>query len=198
MKLHDIIEKRHAAKLFTGEKISEENLEKLKEAIRLAPSSFNWQPWKIKIISDKKVLESLCKASYDQPQVKTASHLFVFCSFNNLHENNAKLLEELKPSMPQEKFDGFKAILDNALKNMSLEEQERMSERELFLAVQNLLLTATSLELGSCPMGGFIHTEYEKILNLPENLKAIVIVPVGVLADEPRPKFRFNQEDIFF
>jgi len=198
MELHEIIEKRHAAKLFTGEKISDEHLDKLKEAIRLAPSSFNWQPWKIKVISDKKVLESLCKASYDQPQVKTASHLFVFCSFNSLHDNNNKLLEGLKPNMPEEKFNGFKTILEDALKNMSPEEQERMSERELFLAVQNLLLTATSLGIGSCPMGGFIHTEYKKILNLPENLKATVIVPVGILADEPRPKFRFNHEDIFF
>ena len=198
MELHDIIKKRHAAKLFTGEKISSEHLEKLKESIRLAPSSFNWQPWKIKIVSDKKVLESLYKASYDQPQVKTASHLFVFCSFNSLQDNNNKLLDEMKPNMPKEKFDDFKIMLESALKNMSPEEQERMSERELFLAVQNLLLTATSLELASCPMGGFAHAEYAKILELPENLKAIVVVPVGISVEEPRQKFRFAHEDIFF
>jgi len=198
MKVLDAIKKRYAAKSFTGEKIKSEDLEKLKEAIKLAPSSFNWQPWKIKIIDNKETLEKLQAASWNQPQVGTASHLFVFCAMDSLVLNNKKIAESMKVNLPQDKFQMYSKMLNDAISNISVESQRAMSERELFLPVENLLLTSTALGFASCPMGGFNASEYKKILDIPENLTPIVIVPVGIASDEARPKFRFKNEEIFF
>jgi nitroreductase len=198
MTVLDLLNKRHAVKSFNGEKIPEEDIEKMKESIRLAPSSFNWQPWKIKIVSDKETLEKLQGAAFNQPQVGSASHLFVFCAVKDLDKNNEKLLNNLKGFMPEEKFENFSSYLNGAIASMTPESKERMAERELFTAVENLLLSATELGYGSCPMGGFNHEEFRKILNIPEELSIVVIAPVGFANDEVRPKYRFSKEEIFF
>jgi len=198
MTVIDIIKKRYAAKMFTGEKIKSEDLKILKDSIRLAPSSFNWQPWKIKIVDDKEILKKLEAASWNQPQVGTASHLFVFCAINSLTNNNKKLKSSMKKFMPEEKFLGYEKIIDGALSHMDSESQKRMSERELFIPAENLSLVATDLGYASCHMGGFVADEYKKILDLPEDLTPVVVVPVGIAADSPREKFRFSEDEIFF
>ena len=96
MDVIEAINKRYSAKLFTGKKIPEEDILKLKEAIRFAPSWFNIQPWKIKVVEDKEMLSKLQQAAYGQKQVGTASHLFVFCSINNFDENNSKIVDKMK------------------------------------------------------------------------------------------------------
>ena len=50
------------------------------ELVRFAPSALNLQPWKIKVITDKKTKEALRPATNDQEQVTTCSHLLVFCA----------------------------------------------------------------------------------------------------------------------
>ncbi|MDA3836458.1 MAG: nitroreductase family protein [Nanoarchaeota archaeon] len=198
MEVLDVIRKRYAAKNFSGEKIKDEDLDKMKEAIRLAPSSFNWQPWKIKIVSDKETLDKLQIASWNQPQIGTASHLFIFCAMDSLVENNDKLMGKMRNMLPAEQFEIYNGMTSQALSSMDAEAQKRMSERELFLPAAHLSLSATDLGYASCHIGGFVSEEYRKILDLPKNLTPIVIVPVGVPADEGGQKYRFPEDEVFF
>jgi nitroreductase len=94
--------------------------------------------------------------------------------------------------------EAFKKMVNGAFFQMNKEDQEAMSERELFMPVENLLLIATDLGYAACPVGGFEADKYSKILDIPKNLKPIVVVPVGIPIDEPRPKFRFSDEEVFF
>jgi len=198
MEFNEILKKRYATKLFTGEKISSKQLENLKESIRLTPSSFNLQPWKVKIIEDKGILKKLQTASWNQPQISTASHLFVFCYMKDLEENKNLLFNSLKDKMPEEKFNEFKKYIEDSFNNASKENLSLMSQREIFMSLENLMISATSQGFASCPMGGFDSKQYKEILNIPENLVPVVICPVGIAADEARPKFRFENKDIFF
>lgn len=198
MELNELLKKRYATKLFNGEKISNEQLENLKEVIRLTPSSFNLQPWKVKIIDDKETLNKLQIVSWNQPQIGTASHLFVFCYMKNLEENKKLLFDSLKNKMPEDKFDGFKGYVENYFNNNSKEDLSLMSQREVFMALENLMISATEQSFASCPMGGFDSKQYQEILNIPDNLVPVVVCPVGIAADEARPKFRFDNKDIFF
>jgi nitroreductase len=92
MTVLDIIKKRYAAKNFSGENIAESKIAEMKEAIKLAPSSFNWQPWKVKIVEDNQTLKKLQEVSWGQPQIGNASHLFIFCAVDSFEENNEKLI----------------------------------------------------------------------------------------------------------
>lgn len=51
MEFKDIIMQRYATKQFDGKMIEDSLLFALLDMIRYAPSAFNLQPWKIKIVS---------------------------------------------------------------------------------------------------------------------------------------------------
>jgi len=53
------------------------------------------------------------------------------------------------------------------------------------MSIQNMMLLAYNLGLGTCPVGAFDEDRVSEILNIPENLRPIVIVPVGYPAEKP-------------
>ena len=72
---------RYATKKFDSSKIiSNENLNILKEAIRLSSSSYGLQPYKIFLIENPELRTKIQKAAWGQSQVVDASHLFVFAN----------------------------------------------------------------------------------------------------------------------
>ena len=71
---------RYATKMYdAGKKISLEDLETLKEAVKLSVSSMGLQPYRVLVIEDENVREKLKAAAYSQNGITDASHLFVFC-----------------------------------------------------------------------------------------------------------------------
>jgi len=199
MEFSELIKKRYAVKNFTGEKISSEDFEKIKEAIRLAPSSFNLQPWKIKIVEDKNILIKLQEAAWNQPQVGSASHLLVFCATSDLEgilEGVLKIMKE--KNTPEEKIQGFKNMVEGYLKNLSNDKKYQFSREGIFAALENALLSSFDLGYGSCPMQGFDSVKFKKILNLPDDLDPVVICPIGIPSDKSVPKLRLSKENIFF
>ena len=67
------IKKRKSVRSYSEEKISDETLNEILEAGRLAPSWVNVQPWKFIVIRDEKTKELLFKASGEQKQVLGAN-----------------------------------------------------------------------------------------------------------------------------
>ena len=194
------MKKRYAIKLFDKDKkLTDQQLSEIKEAISLAPTSFGLQPFKVKIITDEKLKEELQKHSWNQPQISSCSHLLVFCAdldTKALLERKATLMKEL--NIPSNKIKGF---LDYASPYFEDKEKQWLinwSEKQLYLAADHAMLQATSLGIGSCPMGGFDAKKYHKTLNLKEDLWPALLVPLGYPADTERPKIRAKEEDLFF
>ncbi len=80
MQFAECVMQRYATKKFDGRTIPDEKVNELLELVRFAPSALNLQPWKIKIVTDKKTKEALHLASNNQEQITTCSHLLVFCA----------------------------------------------------------------------------------------------------------------------
>ena len=49
-----------------------------------------------------------------------------------------------------------------------------------------MMLRATELQLGTCWLGAIDRTEISKLLNLPENLKLVYLLAVGIPAQESK------------
>lgn len=62
-------------------------------------------------------------------------------------------------------------------------------------SIQNLMLLATDLGLGTCWVGAFDEDKVSEVLNLPENLRPIVIVPVGYPAENPETPPRISKKE---
>ena len=65
-------------------------------------------------------------------------------------------------------------------------------------AIQNMLLTAHSLGLGSCWVGAFDENKMRYIHNLPESISVHGIVTIGYPAEQPTVPAKFRIEHIVF
>ena len=88
-----LVQTRYTTKHYSSKRVSDEDIAKLKEILRLAPSSINSQPWQFVFISDEATKEAFAKASFiNEERVKQASHLVVFMANSHLRKNSLKLL----------------------------------------------------------------------------------------------------------
>ncbi len=199
MEFKNLLEERYATKMFDGKKIDEDKIEQIMEMIRLSPSALNLQPWKIKIIADEDLKEKLSPASMDQPQIKSCSHLLVFCANTDLKGNADKLMSTLKTlGMPEENIEHLEFVLSNFLSMFPGDAGVCEAQHNTFIAAITAIYAAKSLGIDSCPMQGFDQAAYSEILQFPNNLVPTIIVPLGYATDKPMPKVRFSKEEIFF
>ena len=85
---------------------------------------------------------------------------------------------------------------------MSAEERKSWSEKQTYLALNNLLIACAELKIDACPMEGFNNQAYNSILGLDElGLNAAVIAPVGYRSaldkTQNRKKVRKTKEELF-
>ena len=190
---------RYATKKFDGRQVGGDKIRKLIELVRFAPSALNLQPWKIKVITDKKVKEQLRAVSNDQQQVTTCSHLLVFCADTDIDKNIEKVGKAMKEAgVPDEIRNTMLGIAKGMTGNMPPEKKVAWAREQVFLALGNAVNGAKALGFDSCPMSGFDPTAYSRILSLPVSLVPTMLCPVGYAADKPMPKIRFSREEIFF
>lgn len=199
MDFKEIVSTRYATKKFSGEMLPQEKIDELLDLIKLAPSSFGLQQFKIKIISDQETKEKLLPASFNQPQITTASHILVFCTYDDYEDRIAKYEQMmLDAGTPKENVDSYIGMMRGFLANISKDHIPAWSARQAYIALGNALNGAKALGFDSCPMEGFDPKQYKEILNLPEGVEAVVVCPVGVAADTPRPKMRYSDQELFF
>lgn len=87
-----LVQTRYTTKHYSSKRVSDEDIAKLKEILRLTPSSINSQPWQFVFISDEATKEAFAKASFiNEERVKQASHLVVFMANSALPSFEKKL-----------------------------------------------------------------------------------------------------------
>ncbi len=195
----DICEQRYSAKSFDGNAISDEHAQMIADMIRLAPTSFNLQPWRVQVVTDKETKEKLQGASWGQPQVGNSSHLYVFCANQDVLALADRLEERmLAVGEPKEKVEGFLGMLRGFLGNMSKEQVVAWTQRQVYIALSHGLNAAQSLGIGSCPIEGFSPEQYKEILQIPDHLVPTVVMVVGNANDSTHAKLRFEHDEMFF
>ena len=191
---------RYATKKFdTEKKISDEQLQKIQDAIKMAPSSFGLQPVHVLVITNPELREQLKAASWGQGQVVDASHLFVFCARTDLLARTNTFFDAISGGSAEARagLKGYEEMVTNTVSALSPERAQQWTARQAYIALGFAMAACAELEIDSCPMEGFDPAQYHSILNLPEDMQAVLVLPVGFrhADDIIRPKFRFN--DIF-
>lgn len=75
-------------------------------------------------------------------------------------------------------------------------EGRNMAVVDLTIAMDHLILAATSLGLGTCWIGAFNPQATREILGLPEGVEPMIFTPLGYPADSPKPKERKALDEI--
>lgn len=193
MKLIENLKWRYATKKYdTTKKVSEDDLQQIKEAIRLSPSSYGLQAFKILDIKDKDIREKLKLASYWQPQITEASHLLVFCGYADVNDGHIDEYLNLKADT-----QGFDVELLKEFRNfMKVFIEGRKSGKQVwtakqtYIALSNAIAACAELKIDSTPMEGFESEKYNEILGLSsKGLKADVLLAIGYRSDEDKTKY---------
>ncbi|MEM3374239.1 MAG: NAD(P)H-dependent oxidoreductase [Candidatus Woesearchaeota archaeon] len=191
MNFKDIVLSRYATKKFNGKKIPESKVKELFEIIRYSPSSFNIQPWVIKVVKDKETKEKLLQFGFNQPQIITCSHLLVFCANKDIEKNIDKLAKAF-PNATE-----YVNMMRGFVSQMNEEQKLSWAQRQVYIALGFAMLGAKSLGFDSCPMEGFMPDKFKEVLKLPDNLVPSVLLPIGYADDKPRKKYRFSKNEVF-
>jgi nitroreductase len=192
---------RFATKVFDPEKkVSEEDLTKILDAIRLAPTSAGLQPFHVFVITDQNVRKEMQPFSAGQSQVTDASNLLLFCVRSDVHERISAYIDVTENGTP---FDSEKRTrTEERMKKMmgtrSSRDLTEWAARQTYLAMGFGLAACAELGIDSCPMEGFDAPEIDKLLELPPYMHSVAYVTIGYRKDDPtKEKVRFSQEDLF-
>jgi len=165
MSILGIIKNRRSVRKFQKKEIPEEIVEKLIEALIWAPSAGNLQSRKFNFVFNEKIKKDLVKAALGQDFISQAPLVVVGCTDDKIAFRYGERGKDL------------------------------YSICDVSASIQNMMLLATELGLGTVWIGAFDKKEVEKILNLPENLKPIAIVPIGYPAEEPSVPPRVSKSE---
>jgi len=195
MKLIDNLKWRYATKKFdASKKVSSNDIEVLKEAVRLSVSSYGLQLYKVLIIENTEVKEQLKKVSWDQSQITDASHLFVFCNYTtnfDYHVDNYIQLIADEQGVGGEGLKNYGETIKSSIEKKDKAAKKSWAEKQTYLALSNLLAACAELKIDACPMEGFDNHSYNQILGLDElGLNAAVIAPVGYRSAEDSTQYR--------
>lgn len=161
MDLFEAIKSRRSVRAFTREDVSEEEVEKLIDAARWAPSAGNIQPWEFIVVRKPEIKRRLSIAALHQAFIEEAPVVIVVCA-NQLRSGRGY---------------GARGVNLYCLQDTAA-------------ATQNMLLAACALGLATCWVGAFREEEAKKVLNPPEGVRPVAIIPVGHPAGKPMARSR--------
>ncbi|KAF2509367.1 NAD(P)H-dependent oxidoreductase [Flavobacterium zhairuonense] len=204
--LLDNLSWRYATKKYDAtKKVSAADLNTLKEAVRLAASSYGLQPYKVIIVENPEIREKLKAAAWGQTQLTDASQIFVFANdLNAGPESVAAYIKNISETrgVPTEALGGFADMMNGVISNLSQDAKNIWTAKQTYIALGTLLAAAAELKIDATPMEGFNAAQFNEILGFDKlGLNASVIAAVGYRHDEDDAqhykKVRKSQEELF-
>ncbi|MBZ9626520.1 NAD(P)H-dependent oxidoreductase [Psychroflexus sp. CAK57W] len=187
----DALEWRYATKKFDESKtIDSDKIELLKKAFNLTPTSYGLQPLRLVIVKNQELKNKLFEHSYNQIQVKTASHVLVICIENTVDEKFIRAIFELQKEIRNAKDEIINPFRDFLIKDFGKRSNQNIEEwgkNQAYLALGNLLTVCAAEKIDSCPMEGFVGEAYDDVLNLKEKgISTSIVLPVGYRAKDDK------------
>jgi nitroreductase len=155
MDILHVIKARRSVRHFKPDPIPKEVITTLLEAARHAPSAGNLQPWRFYVIWRDEVRSALAGAAFRQQFVAEAPVVIAVV-----------------------------AIPEASGLRYGQRGRELYCLQDTGAAVQNILLTATALGLGTCWVGAFDDETVRRVLKLPPTERPVALIPIGYPASK--------------
>jgi len=172
MKFAELIKARQSVRKYQDRPVEDEKIVQLVEAVRLAPSASNSQPWKLIIVNDPALKAAVAQATFSS-----------LVSFN-----------KFVPQAP------VIAVLTIERPKMITQIGARLKDREfplidIGIAAEHFCLQAAELGLGTCMLGWFDEAAIKTLLHIPPQTRIGLLIALGYPAEgyPLRPK---NRKDV--
>ncbi|MEJ5185809.1 MAG: nitroreductase family protein [Candidatus Geothermincolales bacterium] len=196
MEVMEAIAARRSIRRYQPREVPEGLLRQVLEAGRLAPSASNLQTWKFKVVTDPGTRKALREAAHNQRFVEEAPVVIVACADLLALGDRAKRTLELLRARAVRPSAGM--ILWYLRKKGDSDGERGFLHAviNVTIAVENMVLAATSLGLGTCWVRAFEEERVAEILSLPPEYPPIFLLPLGYPAEDPGPRPRKSLEEI--
>ena len=158
MEFSEVVYKRRSIRAFTDKPVSDETVQKLLDYGHYAPSAGNLKPWRYIILRDEAIIDEVVETTYTgkdpdgppQKWMKKAPVIIAVCA---------------ERSTIAERYGDHNAI--------------RVSYMDSSACIQNILLGAQDLGLGSTWVSGYDEEQMAKVLKAPAGIVPIALLPIG-------------------
>ena len=175
----DVIKARTSIRSFTGDKLTEEQINTLLDAAMAAPTAGNMQPWRFVVVTGDEAKAALFEGDRRADMYTQAGAVIFVCG------------ETTALRRPHGQPDAEPVLMPNDF-----------WYEDCSAATENLLLAATAVDLGavwiSCYPNERKVKKMQEALGLPDNVVPLAIVPVGVPAENPEPKVKWDPEKVHY
>ncbi|OAB78004.1 NAD(P)H-dependent oxidoreductase [Cochleicola gelatinilyticus] len=183
MELLDKLNWRYAAKAMNGEKVSEDKIERILEAARLAPTSSGLQPFEIIVIKNQEVKEKIKPVAWNQSVITDSSHLLVFAAWDTYTAERINYMFDLTNEIrgfKNEGWENYRQMLLNSYPQKDAEENFNHAAKQAYIAFSQAITAAAFEGVDATPLEGFDPTAVDEILGLREKgLRSAVLLPLG-------------------
>jgi len=157
-----VIHSRKSVRNFTGDAVTQSDIDILLRAAMAAPSAVNCQPWEFITITDRKTLDALGDALPYAKMIYKAGAAIVVCGV---------------PEQAHKNMNEY-AVIDSSL-----------ASQNILLAAEAMGLGA--IWTAAYPYPERMNS-VRTILNIPANIIPLNVIPIGHPTGEDTPKEKFN------
>lgn len=165
MNIFECIFNRRSVRSFKSDSVDDKLIGVMLYSATHAPSSGNTQDWRFIVVKDEKTKKKLAEASLRQRFIANAPVVIVVC------------------------IDKEKAIMRYGERGETL-----YSVQDTANATMIMMLAAHALGLSTCWIGAFDEDKVGHILELPNQLRPVVVMPIGYSDEIPKKPKRIPFE----
>lgn len=194
-KLLELVRTRRSIRRFAARSISRTDLGRILEAARWAPSNHNRQPWRFLVMEKPDQIRRLAAEVRQAMELRLKALPAIASPYAGELVDHATLFERapvVMAALHKPPISAAAPLLDR-LPNAALASGEPLS---VAMAVQNLLLAAHSLGLGTCVMTAplLVPDAIASVLPLAPGFQLTCLIALGFPAEQPEPPRRKELE----
>lgn len=205
MTLIENLQWRHATKAYDPTKIvSKEDIDKIVEAARLAPTSSGLQPFRIIVVESQEVREKLIPGALNPECMRDCSHVLVFAAWDKYTDERIDSIYNRttdERNLPEGRFNSYTDMIKKLYASQSEQEHFIHTAKQTYIGLGLSLAQAAELRIDTTPAEGFNNEVVDEVLDLASlGLKSVTLMYVGYRDAEkdwlaPMKKVRNPMED---
>ena len=161
MSFQELVNQRQSVRKYQEKPVEREKMETIVEAVHLAPSACNSQPWRMILVDNPELKNEVAKATFNKA-----------VSFNRFAVQ-APVIAVLVIEKPR-----LIAQIGGSLKN------QEYPMYDIGIAAAHFCLQAAELGLGTCMIGWFDEKKIKTLLKIPEKKKIGLVITLGYPPDD--------------
>jgi nitroreductase / dihydropteridine reductase len=187
--LNEKLNWRYATKKYDlARPVPQDKLDRILEAVRLAPTSSGLQPFEVLIVNNPETRAKIRAVGFDQSPITDASELLVFAAWDNYTEariDDVVTRTAAARGVPAEGVASYYQKLKDLYLPRPAEVNHQHAARQAYIAFGVGTVAAAFEEVDATPMEGFDPDKVDEILGLrARGLRSVTLLALGYRAAE--------------